>query len=1179
MQSVSTPRGFYSSKKNLCPVCNNHHGCLVNQDLSVLCLRATCQQDAPPGYRFIKPAKGGMGGFFVVGTNNESKVSWHPQTRRRSSSKKCSIPALPIPERDKAIRRLHKYIGLNTTDRQSLRDRGLNDDEIDALCAFSIAPKQEVPAGTPANLPGMARWYSELATQESGFACPTFDTDGRISSWQMRVNSPVDGNKYKWAVNSHLPNGELPVTVCRPLGEAKISGVGLVEGILKPYVAAQKLGQAFVGGSGGNFPDKQLEEALRRLNPDVVTLYPDAGDVINPRTIQRWKVASESVSGLGYKIQFAWWGQVTKSENDVDELPDTAIADIKYLAPDEFFSLSRLEMYRQRVRKEQQKLNSLTYPAIEVNQRYLAVTLPKSGIVFVKSPMGTGKTELIKRLAEECSANDSKLLLLGSRNGLLYQTCGRAGIQHFRNLQVAGRTDLTPISLRSTDTLAMCVDSVWQVDPDNWKGASVIVDEIESVIQHLLNGNTCKKRRGELLVKFEAIIQTVLKSGGRVVLMDAGLTDVSVNYIRSLAPTGTPVNGVVNEWKSEHNWVVELHEGTTDGVKHFSNDDSGLAKELVAHLQDGGIPAIATDSQLLAEGLERYLQGLGYVGLRVDSKTSRDDPRVQAFMEQPDQYLRENKPQYVIYTPTAESGLSITEPFFTAVFGWFKGVLNTKGQLQMLGRVRKTVKRIISSPLYGLKDEHHSRHLPEEILERLQSYHQDNCPLIGLRDTLAGSEDPTDAQRREAFDKLWNPETNIWDSPHLVTWAKLAARDNYQKANLRDQLKAALTDAGHQVSVVKKPREVELKDELKSQRQEIKAERAEAIAQADDISIEQARSILNSDCSTEEQENQAQKAILAESLPSVELTPEFVLKAHISDGGRWLRRVRTDWMRQHPEVQKQLDRQNWVWHLDQPLVALQDIKADSLKLKALERLGIQELLDPDRVFNADCPKTQAFVKACRHNKKRQYLKALNLTLTDKTNSIRFIQQLLEKIGAKLTCFKAKNGKRDRYYKILQDYWDDPDRQAVLAAFEVKFREVMESFHDGVSNHPQIHTRSSLQPGQHSPLCLNTPEAVLPPESACNISPFVDITQAKNTDEEPETMEDELMEFEVGDRVEMFAPIVKRWFPGAITEVEPHPRGGIRYKVLLDGFTMPRNGVKADIMRKSQSCPLSGITCE
>lgn len=121
------------------------------------------------------------------------------------------------------------------------------------------------------------------------------------------------------------------------------------------------------------------------------------------------------------------------------------IAGIKYITPDEFFSLSRLEQYRARVRKEQQKLNSLTYPAIEVNQRYLSVTLPKSGIVFVKSPMGSGKTELIKGLVEECRANGSKLQLLGSRNGLLYQTCGRAGIQHLRNLQVVGRTDLTPI--------------------------------------------------------------------------------------------------------------------------------------------------------------------------------------------------------------------------------------------------------------------------------------------------------------------------------------------------------------------------------------------------------------------------------------------------------------------------------------------------------------------------------------------------------------------------------------------------------------------------------------------------------------------------------------------------------------------------------------------------------------
>jgi len=56
-----------TSKKNLCPVCSNHHGCKIQDDKWVLCLRGSSQQDAPPGYRFVKPLQNGMGGLFVLG--------------------------------------------------------------------------------------------------------------------------------------------------------------------------------------------------------------------------------------------------------------------------------------------------------------------------------------------------------------------------------------------------------------------------------------------------------------------------------------------------------------------------------------------------------------------------------------------------------------------------------------------------------------------------------------------------------------------------------------------------------------------------------------------------------------------------------------------------------------------------------------------------------------------------------------------------------------------------------------------------------------------------------------------------------------------------------------------------------------------------------------------------------
>ncbi len=1124
----------YTSKKNLCPVCGNHHGCLINQDLSVLCLRVDNQKDAPEGYRFAKPLSGGMGGLFVTTDNNKTWV----QGQQRQNGRRLALAAkegsrqksgaLSVAERDRLYCQMLSQLTLNPTDRADLHRRGVTDEQIRLWNVKSVERWQKLDSCLSPSLPGVSLSGLSLVNYHPGYLVPIQSPSGEITGFQIANRERSEGRpKYPWLTGKtskrpegaqpNLLNGELPITVAYPSAPDTDEAVriGLCEGTgVKPRLAAERLGIPVVGASGGHFvsspktlesyikeiseiwisqkksrqqsdawnstktatdklPCQDTGESRSKVNGDgldtnsldgqgrretdtfglsnaTCILLPDAGAVINSHIMSQYKNTIGLLSRWGYSVQVAWWGQVTKDDCDIDELDSFDC--IKYLTPAEFFDLSRTELYKKQVREAQRKLNRLSYPAITVNQRYLDVELSCTGISLVKSPMGTGKTEAIKKLRTECKVNDKRLLLLGSRNGLLYQTCGRAGIDHLRSLQAVGFSPLTSTMLRNAEALAMCVDSLWRLNPDEWQGATVVIDEAESVVDHLLMGNTCAKRRAELCTKLADIVQAVIRSGGRVVLMDAGLTDVPVSYIKQLAPEETPVSGVINTWKSGDGWNVKFHDGTTDGVKDFVNDDSAIAQEIIACLQSGGIPVVATDSQMAAEALERRLAQVGFInGLRVDSTTSEESADVQRFLESPNQYLRDKRPQWLIYTPTAESGLSIDENHFTLMFGLFKGVVGTKTQMQMLGRVRSPIPRHVFSALYGLKDEDWARHLPQEIEERMMQYHDANNLLIQIAGRLIESDDPTDAQRLAAFNRLHDPATGGWNSPHIKTWAQLKARTNYQKANLRSELKKALTDAGHQVRVVTEFREDKLKEELAGLKDEIKQERAEAIANAEDISLEQARTILQTDSSTRTDRDKAQKAILGDSLPGVELTPEFVLKSHIEKNGEWLKRIRLDWMLRHPEVQKKLDCQNWAWHLDQPFVSLQDVKAYSLKLKALKSLGVLDLLDPDRVFSANCPETQAFIKSARNHSKRNYLKALNLSLNAKSDPIIFIRHLLEKVGAKITCADKRTDSKGaviRYYKVDKNYWEDADKQAVIAAFDAKFGASSHPLHDG-----------------------------------------------------------------------------------------------------------------------------------
>jgi hypothetical protein len=136
----------------------------------------------------------------------------------------------------------------------------------------------------------------------------------------------------------------MPITYCRPLDGVKLSSIGLVEGILKPYITAQKLNQIVIGAPGSNWASypKQLKQylstAAAELNTKNIVFYPDSGAVANNSVMAGCQRVIEMIKGWGYSIQVAWWGQLTKEQQDIDELDN--FDSLTYLSPEEFLELA-----------------------------------------------------------------------------------------------------------------------------------------------------------------------------------------------------------------------------------------------------------------------------------------------------------------------------------------------------------------------------------------------------------------------------------------------------------------------------------------------------------------------------------------------------------------------------------------------------------------------------------------------------------------------------------------------------------------------------------------------------------------------------------------------------------------------------------------------------------------------
>ena len=163
-------------------------------------------------------------------------------------------------------------------------------------------------------------------------------------------------------------------------------------------------------------------------------------------------------------------------------------------------------------------------------------------IIALKSAKGTGKTEWLTRQVEKAIANGQRVLVLSHREQLAINTGNRFSIDYRRELWTS--------QTRGVFGYSLCVDSLHpeahpSFNPEHWEGAVVIIDEVEQVVWHLLNSDTCSKHRVPILKCFKELLQTVVSTGGQIYIADADLSPLSLRYIQQLI--GDPVT----------TWVVE----------------------------------------------------------------------------------------------------------------------------------------------------------------------------------------------------------------------------------------------------------------------------------------------------------------------------------------------------------------------------------------------------------------------------------------------------------------------------------------------------------------------------------------------------------------------------------------------------------------------------------------------
>ncbi len=325
---IPTKRG------NPCPICANTSGKCREVGQNILCMTHPDQDSGSAGWKYIKPTKDGLWGIYVPDDGTTNGKSWQDVLSERlrfaQSEKEKELAklnqSLPVGERSVENRKLLLQLDLHPDHRDNLRERGLTDSQIRAGLFGSVKPGQKVSDISP-RLAGVGS-DGRLKLAGRGFLVPVYDIHGRILGMQLRLDN-TDDNQYrwlKWEHSSKLPNGEMPITVARPL-KREAEGIGVIEGILKPDIASQLSGIVFIGAAGGNFSasQEQFKQALahldQELNTKTVRIFPDAGGVSNPHVYHRDCETIRLIQSWGYEVEVGDWGQFhDKSQLDYDEL-------------------------------------------------------------------------------------------------------------------------------------------------------------------------------------------------------------------------------------------------------------------------------------------------------------------------------------------------------------------------------------------------------------------------------------------------------------------------------------------------------------------------------------------------------------------------------------------------------------------------------------------------------------------------------------------------------------------------------------------------------------------------------------------------------------------------------------------------------------------------------------------
>ncbi|AFY45460.1 hypothetical protein [Nostoc sp. PCC 7107] len=688
--------------------------------------------------------------------------------------------------------------------------------------------------------------------------------------------------------------------------------------------------------------------------------------------------------------------------------------------------------------------------------------IPSEAILILKAPMGAGKTELVNVLINEIYRN-SRVVSITPTIALNEVLGNRLKIETRNEMESLG------VNPAFSSRIGVVCPSLYKLLGRSYNGHSIaLFDENRQSSQFLFQSKECDTNYSPRSQSIRALNE-VCKNSDIIVVSDAYITDVEVDYVTNLRPD-LPV------------YVLEIPTYAREREIWEITDEAKIYELIDQLLSEGQSLIIPCDSQKTGEALdevyntksieERYREK-GFKAFRLDCET-KEGREQKLFLNNPTEYVKAHPEiRLFIYSPTLGSGASIEDGHFDAMVA-INTHLPSTDFMQQTGRYRPAI------PLYywasgdkpnknnWSKSFYPSSHKKAffDSVDRLKEMLAKKMLEIALAETpgndLISATDKLSQMAREGMEG---------QSPGLDLICNQRARHNYLSCKRRDKLRQQFLSDGFSVKSLDAEDEIidDTPKELnKNAKDLIMQRRAVAVIKAPLISEAEGKKLLNKRVLKPEERAKAEKYKFNKMLPGFldSLTEgdaiEFYYK-NLKDRGQWVSSVFSRWRWENKELLKAKDLKNLEFLLqcfkDSGVDSPGDLdKLRSPYFKFIEEIGffnefalgsqftlgkviqwafklkseadIEELLSYSGLKDKDATKAQRdaiakkFIKPLPARYRRELEKYLGIILSSHPKTIKYLTRsvgnVLRRFGFDLSRGERAGGNEQlRIYKVME----------------------------------------------------------------------------------------------------------------------------------------------------------------